>query len=121
MVTIARRRQAEQFLQKPVDRGRGEKIAAAHDVGDALQRIVDGDRQMVARREVAPAQDDVAPGRRLGAALVGSDAFAEFRSRRSGPAPAPIARRMSSRNAARSPRARRAARFAGAGARQVPQ
>ena len=57
MVAIARRGQAKQCLQEPVDRGRGDEVAPTHDVGHALQRIVDHDRQMIARREIAAPQD----------------------------------------------------------------
>ena len=99
MVAIARRRQVEQRLQQPMDRGRGEKVAPAHDVGDALQRVVDRHREMIARREIAPAEDDVAPTRRLRGLLDGRHSLAEF-----GPDEADrrasLARRMSSRNAA---------------------
>ena len=76
MVPIARRRESEQRLQQPVDRGRGEEVAPAHDVGHALQRVVDDHRQMVARRQVAAAQDDVAPDRRLRRALARDSALA---------------------------------------------
>ena len=68
VVAIARRRQAEQRLQQAMDGGRGEQIAAAHDVGDALKRVVDRHRQMIARGEIPAAQDDVAPGGRVGRA-----------------------------------------------------
>jgi hypothetical protein len=50
VVAIAGRREAEQVLQQPVDRGRCEKVAPAHDIAHALPRIVNNDRQMVARR-----------------------------------------------------------------------
>ncbi len=55
MVAIARRGQVEQRLQQSMDGGRGKEIATAHDVGYALQRIVHGHREMVARRKVATA------------------------------------------------------------------
>ena len=64
-MAIARRGQTEQRLQEPVNRGRGKEVASAHDVGDALERVVDRHRQMIARREIAPAEHDVAPQRRL--------------------------------------------------------
>ena len=41
VMMIERRRQAEQRLEQPVDIGRGEEVAAADDVGDALRRVVD--------------------------------------------------------------------------------
>ena len=57
VVAIARRGQIEQRLQEPVNRGRGKEVASAHDVGDALERIVDRHRQMIARREIAPPEN----------------------------------------------------------------
>ena len=78
VMTIARRRQTQQFLQNPMDRGRQEKIASAHHIADALQRIVYGHRQMVARREFPPGKDDISPGRRLDDALDRVRPFAEF-------------------------------------------
>ena len=44
-----------------MQRGRGEEIAAAHDVGDALQRIVDDDGEMIDRRPVLAREQNVAP------------------------------------------------------------
>ena len=41
VVVIDRRRQAEQRLQQAVDAGRPEQILPAHDIGDALTRVVD--------------------------------------------------------------------------------
>ena len=78
VMAIARRGQTQQFLQKPMDRGRQEKVASAHDVGDALQRVVDRHRQMIARREVPAGEDDVSPSRRLGDALDRVRPFAEL-------------------------------------------
>ena len=63
---IARLAKAKQPLQQAVDRGRSKQVPTAHDVGDALKRIVDHHRQMVARRQIPPAQDDVAPNLRDG-------------------------------------------------------
>ncbi len=63
---IDRRRQAEQHLQQPVDARRPEQIVSAHHVRDALERIVDDDRKMVARRHVPARQHHVAPGPRRG-------------------------------------------------------
>jgi len=81
VVPIARLGQAKQRLQEPVDRGRGQEVAPAHDVGYALQRVVDGDRQMVARREIAAPQDRVAPEPWRRPALRGSRALAIFHPR----------------------------------------
>ena len=43
MVVIERGRDIEQSLQQAMNTRRLEKVIAAHDVGDALQRIVDDD------------------------------------------------------------------------------
>ena len=66
VVMINRRRQAEQYLQHPVHAGRPEQVLAAHHVGDALQGIVDHHREVIAGRRLLAADDDVAPGRRIG-------------------------------------------------------
>ena len=71
-------RAGEKRLQQPVDRGRGKQVASAHDVGHALQRIVDHHRQMVARRQIAAAEDNVAPNLRRRRALGRNAAFAIF-------------------------------------------
>ena len=62
MVMIVGRRQAEQGLEQAVDMGRGEQVAAAHDMGHALRRIVDGDGEMIAGRRVLAGEDHVAEG-----------------------------------------------------------
>ena len=62
MVVVERRRQAEQRLEQAVDVGGGEEVAAAHDVGDALRGVVDGDGEMVAGRRVLAGEHDVAMG-----------------------------------------------------------
>ena len=81
---VAGRRTAEQRLKQPMHPGRLEEIAAAHDVGHPLQRIVDDHREMVARRQIAAAEDDVAPHRRRRCAFEWSGAFAEFAPRKIG-------------------------------------
>ena len=84
---IARRGNAKQRLQQPVDRGRGKQISSTHDVGHALKRVIDHHRQMVARREIAPAEDNVAPNFRGRWLLRGNSALAKFgpaKTRRSG-------------------------------------
>ncbi len=43
VVEIDRRRQAEQFLQQSLPGRRVKEIAPAHDMGDALDRVVDDD------------------------------------------------------------------------------
>ena len=55
-----RRRQAEQSLEQPVDMGGGEEVAAAHDMGHALRRIVERDGEMIAGRRVLAGEDDIA-------------------------------------------------------------
>jgi hypothetical protein len=75
---IARRGNAKQRLQQPVDRGRGKQVSSTHDVGHALKRVIDHYRQMVARREIAPAEDNVAPNFRSGRTLRGNSALAKF-------------------------------------------
>jgi len=69
VVAVARFGKPEQRLQEPMDCGRGLKVAPAYDIGHALQRVVDDDRQMIARRKIAPPENNVAPGlgRRLDA------------------------------------------------------
>ncbi len=65
-MAVARRRQAEQRLQQAVDVGRGEQIGAARHQRDALQRVIDGDREVIARRHLLAGQHDVAQRRRIG-------------------------------------------------------
>ncbi len=65
-MVVARYLQAEQRLQQAVDMGRGEEILAARHQGDALQRVVDGDGEMVARRHLLAREHDVAVARRIG-------------------------------------------------------
>ncbi len=60
-MVVARRRRAEQGLQQTMHAGGVKQVGAAHDVGDALRRVVHGDGQMVARRRVFARQNDVAP------------------------------------------------------------
>jgi len=75
---IARLAKAEQRLQQAVDRGRGEQVPATHDVSHALKRVIDHDGQMVARRQIAPAEDNVAPNLRGRRMLGGDGALANF-------------------------------------------
>ncbi len=78
VVAIARRGQADDFLQQPVHRGRSHKIASPHDVGYALKRVVHRHRQMIARRDVASAENDVAPALRFRDQFDGLRSLAEF-------------------------------------------
>ncbi len=64
MVEIARRGQAEQFLQQAVDGGGSKKIPAAHDMGDPLPGIVQHHREVIARRAILAHQHDIAPALR---------------------------------------------------------
>ena len=66
---IARRGDAKQRLQQAVDRGRSKQVPSTHDVGHALKCVIDHHRQMVACRQIAPAQDNVAPNLRHRRAL----------------------------------------------------
>jgi hypothetical protein len=75
---IARLGKAKQRLQQAVDRGRGKQVPSSHDVGHALKRVVDHHGQMVARGQIAPAQDDVAPNVRGRRVLRGNGALAKF-------------------------------------------
>ena len=66
---IARLGKAKQRLQLAVDRGRSKQVPATHDIGHALKCVIDHHRQMVACRQIAPAQDNVAPNLRHRRAL----------------------------------------------------
>ena len=65
-------------------RSRSKQVPATHDVGHALKRVIDHHRQMVARRQIAPAEDNVAPNLRGRRMLRGNGALAIF-----GPAQTP--------------------------------
>ena len=75
---IARRGNAKQRLQQAVNCRRSKQVPSTHDVGHALKRVIDHYRQMVARREIAPAEDNVAPNFRSGRTLRGNSALAKF-------------------------------------------
>lgn len=64
MVTVTRRRDLQQRLQKHVHRGRPEQIAPPHDVGDALDRVVDDDGEMIGCRPLFAAQHEIPPSER---------------------------------------------------------
>ena len=57
-----RLRQLEDRLQHPVDRGGMEQVLSARDVGDAFQRIIVDDGNMVAGADILARQHHVAPG-----------------------------------------------------------
>jgi hypothetical protein len=75
---VARLAKAKQRLQQTVDRSRSKQVPSTHDVGHSLKRVIDHHRQMVARRQIAPAQDNVAPNLRGRRARRGNGALAEF-------------------------------------------
>jgi hypothetical protein len=58
---ISRGRDPEQGLQKTMDRRRREQVASAHDVGDALQGVINHHREMITGRQIPASEDDVAP------------------------------------------------------------
>ena len=60
-MVVGRLWQAEQHLQQPVDAGRPEQVSTAHDIGDALQGVIDDDGEMVTRRRIFARQNDIAP------------------------------------------------------------
>ena len=74
---IARLAKAKQRLQQAVDRGRGKEVPSTHDVGHPLKGVIDHHREVIARRQIAPAEDDVAPNLRRP-----PDAAQEWRPRR---------------------------------------
>ncbi len=78
MMPVARLGKTELRLQQPMDRGRGKQIAPAHDVGYALQRVVDHDRQMIAWRQISAAEDNVPPNLRRRRTPRGDSALAIF-------------------------------------------
>ena len=59
-VGVGRRRQSEQLLQRDLPGRRREQVIAAHDVADAIRRVVDDHRQLVGVQAVGAAHDDVA-------------------------------------------------------------
>src|ERR1041385_4754315 len=66
MVAVDRFRQIQQFLQQAMHRCRREQVEAARHMRDALQRVVDYHRKMIAGRRLLAREDDVAPRLRLG-------------------------------------------------------
>lgn len=90
MVPVTRLAKAEQRLQQAMDRGRSHEVAPARDVRHALQRVVDRDRQVIARRQIATLEDDIAPNLRRRRMLRGNGALAIF-------SPAKIRRRGAER------------------------
>ena len=61
-VRVRRRRKAERALERDLPRGRVEKVRAAHDLRDALSRVVHDDRELVGERTVRALHDEVADG-----------------------------------------------------------
>ena len=61
-VQVARRRQAQRALQVDLARGVVGQVLAAHDVGDALRRVVDDHRELVGPQAVGALEHEVADG-----------------------------------------------------------
>ncbi len=61
---VSHRRQAERSLQQDLPGRARQQVAAAHDVGDALCRVVHDDRQLVGIEAVPTPQHEVADGGR---------------------------------------------------------
>ena len=66
MVVIKRLWQPEKILEQTMQAGGMEQVLTAHHMGDALMRIVDHDRKVIAGGNILARQDDVAPRRRIG-------------------------------------------------------
>ena len=62
MMAIARRRQTEQRLQQAVDMGRGDRSSPRVTRVTPLDRVVDRDREVIARRRLLARQHDIAEG-----------------------------------------------------------
>ena len=60
-MVVTRLRQAEQRLEQPVHGRRIEQVASAHDVRDALCRVVEHHRKVIARRRFLSREDQIAP------------------------------------------------------------
>ena len=63
-VRVHRRRIAECTLQRDLTRRRSEEIDTAHDLRDALLRIVDDHRQLIREQAIRAAHDEVSGMRR---------------------------------------------------------
>ena len=61
MVPIQRPRNAEQRLQVRMNIGRRFKVHAAYNMRNALDRIIDDNGQMIARRRIFPNNHNIAP------------------------------------------------------------
>ena len=72
------RSEPEQLVEPDLACRRGEQIGSAHDVADALVRVVDHDGQLVGDDAVAPAHHDVARRRLEHLALRPHDVVAEL-------------------------------------------
>ncbi len=57
--------QAQQFLQQAMHGSGSKKIQSPHNMGHALQGIIQCHTQMVTCRCIDPPQDDIAPLRRI--------------------------------------------------------
>jgi hypothetical protein len=61
-----------------MDRRRGKQVLSTYDVGHALKRVIDHHRKMIACRQIAAAEDDVAPNLRRRRALRRNGSLAIF-------------------------------------------
>jgi hypothetical protein len=61
VMMIHRCRQIEESLQQPVYRGCVEEVEPAHDMRNCLQRIIDDDGEVIARRRIGSRQDHIPP------------------------------------------------------------
>src|SRR6185503_17727283 len=57
---VLRSGQTQCTLQDLLARGAAEEVGAAHDVSDALSRIVDHDRQLICEQRISATDDEIA-------------------------------------------------------------
>ena len=91
--------------------GRGFEVRAPDHVGDALQRVVHHDREMIARRDLLAHDDRVAPALRTGRDRAPCCALGPNRTKPCGPGAAAAPAAMSMRQACGSPPAIRRSRL----------
>ncbi len=60
MVQVRRRAKSERALQGDLARRRGQQVGAAHDVADALRRVVDHHRELIGEHAVGALDDEIA-------------------------------------------------------------
>lgn len=59
VMQVGRHFKSEKVLEQNVDQCCFEKVFAAHDVSDALERVVDHDGQVIGRAKVSSGKDHV--------------------------------------------------------------